>query len=179
MMNIFLLAGGYGTGKTFLAKYLANKFQYSTYASLAMELRYELIGLLEPIGLGEKDFFSKPTPNYIRSFLHGLGDFRRVSDNAYWVKKLLDNVDEGVYNVFVDDARFCVDYEYLANVPEQYRVFIIFLGEDTTGYDLYELMEKADLVLNAKPDLDKTYKLFEDYYGTYINNPGSRISNAA
>jgi ribonuclease BN (tRNA processing enzyme) len=153
MKSVVLLAGDYGTGKTFLSNELAKVVNDSVAESLSYSLRLELAELLFPIGISKEDLFAKPTPDYIRKFMHGLGQYRKLSDEHYWIKSLLCRSIE-FKHIFIDDCRFINEIDYFRSRSQFYQTTVIYLGDKSNSYELVNIANNADLFFEAKPSVE-------------------------
>lgn len=106
-------SGPAGSGKTTLAKALANELPNGKVFSFASALRAECDPILQE-SLGISAWTQIPEEKkQIRDFLVCRGAGRRAEDPFYWVKKLAASIEAHSGPVLIDDVRYANEANWL------------------------------------------------------------------
>ena len=125
-----LLCGDYGSGKTTLAKQLAEKYNL-IHASYATAILDQLCIL---IGSENRDKLENKSAPWVRPLLQAYGTAKRdLEGENYWVGKTCAKLMTSPQGFVIDDARFLNEVQYTYDTFPDLK--LIMLGEPE-GYEL-------------------------------------------
>lgn len=161
------ISGKQGAGKSELSKIFIDKygFEYVSFAKALKEMAIEEYGLSEEEVYGAKKK---------REFLQNLGAEKRDEDINYWVKIVIDSLEEDK-NYVLDDLRYLNEFDALKdNGFVMVRVLASEeVRKDRIGSTFGNPTHKSETDLDSVENNPTLYKDREEnkrYWDVFINN---------